>query len=92
MEIDLSTVTNTVAETIWNKNNAEVMGEFAQQDIMVQHVAKEKLLPIISATVPVVESSIAARMINIINLGHDLKHSPDEILMSLTFELSGVTL
>lgn len=92
MEIDLSTVTTNVAETIWNKNNAEVMGEFASQDLMVQHVAKEKLLPIISATVPLVEKSVAQRMIDIINTGHDLKHSPDEILMSLTFELSGVTL
>lgn len=92
MEHDFATITAEVAAALWEKNAKPEMGTLAQQAGPVQFVAKERAFPFVTTTVPIVEKAIAQKLIDIINLGHELKHQPDEILMALTFELSGVSL
>lgn len=96
MDHNLEAITAEVAEAVWNANKAPGQGEFTEQAAIVQFTAKERLLPTISLIVPIVDKEVeraqAQKMIDIINIGHELKHSPEEILLALTFELSGVSL
>jgi hypothetical protein len=92
MDIDLSEVTAEVAAKVWEKGASPEFGTLSEQSGPVQFAAKERAFAYVTQTVPVVEKAIAQKMIDIINLGYELKHQPDEILMSITFELSGVTL
>jgi hypothetical protein len=92
MNHDITSITAEVASAVWEKGAKPEFGTLAEQSGPVQFAAKERAFAYVTATLPIAERAVAQKMIDIINLGYELKHQPDEILMSLSFELSGVSL
>lgn len=93
MEIDKAQLTTDVASLVWESMDPiGIKGPFTEQDPMVQFYLKAEILPVITHTLPVVEKAavkaLKDKLIGLINTGHENKMSSDEILLSLSMELS----
>lgn len=89
MEIDMTQLTDDVASKVWDSlNTMGLEAPFEEQNSVLQFSIKAKVLPVIIHTLPIAERHVKDKLIGIINAGHENKLSPDEILLSLTMELS----
>ena len=89
MEIDKTVLTHDVATEMWT--NMDPFGEqapFEEQNAMVQYNLKAQILPVVNLTIPHVERALKAKLIRIIEQGHEDKLTDEEILLALNFELS----
>ena len=89
MELDKTALTHEVAKSLWSV--MDPFGEkapFDEQDPIVKLNLKSQVLPVINLTIPHAERQVKDRLISIINTGREAKHTDEEILLSLTMELS----
>jgi len=89
MELDKTTLVHDVSADLWTR--LDPFGEkapFDEQDPMIQFNLKAQVLPVVDLSIPHVEEAFKAKVIGIIDAGHAQNRSAEEILLSLTMELS----
>lgn len=88
MNIDMTTLTETAASKVWDEISGAEDAPFEEQNVMVQYSVKSKVLPVVNVIVPVVETALKEKLVNLINEAHDAGHDSDFTLMALMAELS----
>lgn len=95
MNIDLTTITDEASSKVWDELNGGAAAPFHEQDELLQHSVKSKVLPVILTVLPVVQEALKAeitalkdRMIETINEAHDAGHDPEFTIMALMAQLS----
>jgi hypothetical protein len=95
MNIDMTTLTEDASAKVWDELNGGGAAPFHEQDALLQHSVKSKVLPVILTVLPVVQEAHKAeitalkdQMIAIINEAHDAGHDPEFTIMALMAQLS----
>ena len=91
INIDLESITNEASGKVWEEMYGGAAAPLSEQDPMLQHSVKSKVLPVINIVVPVVEkaveNSIKTRLIAEINAAHEAGHDPEFTIMALLAQL-----
>ncbi len=88
MEIDKTQLTHDVATKIWAAEDFfGVHGTLDEQEKIVQHDLKMKIVPVLIHALPVMEAHVKAKIRSIISHGHSSGVSADMILLDISMEI-----
>lgn len=89
MEIDKAQLTADVASALWASNDPMGLeAPFEEQKPLIQFMLKEQVLPLVTNILPVVEKTVKQTVLDKIASGQENGLTADEIIWSLTLELT----